>query len=182
MVVLAINFGGKMRKIIILLVVLFTAHAKAGQCYNAYKLSQELEKMVEDVYYISEADDTWHGFASWTPIKEVSAAELKRVLNLKDKIEGEPAFFSLSKDHTSAYNFLRWQIESLESDDEYEDTKNAAKMKKLIQAISKKFGKNVRMIEYGQGDGNNFFVGDDMIILIMDDGCVLGLKALRVWT
>ena len=152
-----------------------------GQCYQAYKLSQKLEKMLEGVDYVSESDSAWTGFASWEPVKKINAKEIKRVLKLRDKIDGEVAYYKL-EESKNVYKFLRNQIEAYEDEWSYNDPVAAAKLKKVIHFISKKFGKNVRFAMHGEGNEWSSFVGDRIIIMIMDDGCVLGLKAYTVWT
>lgn len=179
-----------MKSILIALVFICSgiSAAEAGVCKAAYLEAKALEKIVEEVYFVSEGDDTWHAFASWTTVKEVSESEIRRVLNLPKVLgpdhwnEGEPAHFSMSKDHSELYSFIRGEIEVYEDTDAYDDPEAAAKLKRLISRISKKFGKNARLFLYGAGDGDSFFSGDHMIVLIDHKGCVLGLKADTAWT
>jgi len=80
-----------------------------------------------------------------------------------------------------AYKFLRDEIASYDEDDTYQSTEQR-KLKRLIATISKAYKKNVRLVRFGNGDFDSFFVGYHMIVLIKDDGCVLGLRAHTVWT
>ncbi|MGB0453110.1 MAG: hypothetical protein ACPGJV_05295 [Bacteriovoracaceae bacterium] len=152
----------------------------AGQCYGAFKQAKELEKIVQDVYLVSEGDDTWEGFASWAPISEINEKEIRKALRLGETYEGQEAYFSM-EGHAEVYDFLRNEIESY-SPQYYDDELAQEKLKNLMEAISQKYGKKVRLIMFGEGDGNAVFIGDHMIIMIDEMGCVLGLKALTVWT
>ena len=166
--------------------LLFTSAVQAGQCYEAQKQSKKLEAITEGVLFLSEGDSPWSAFSSLTPIAEITEKGIRKALNLKDTIYGEKAYFEMSKDHTALYSFIRSEIESLEDyadeegDEEY--LAGAKKLKKLISDISKKYGKDVRLVLYGAGDGDGYFGGDHMIVIIMKNGCVFGLKADTVWT
>ncbi len=170
-----------MKTFLLILAITFSTSASAGECYAAYKESKKLEKMVEGVYWTSEADDFWHGFASYKPIKEITKKEIARVLNLKDTIYGQPAFISMESSK-ELYNFIRYEIEVFDEGGAYEDEADARKFKKLINYIAKKYGNKTRLVMYGSGDGHDYFGGHHMMIFIMDNGCVLGLKAETVWT
>lgn len=170
----------KLISLIILSSLFGFATAHAGQCYNAFKEAKSLEKIVSDVYFISETDDKWAAFASWEPIKKINASEIRRVLNLGSTYESQAAYFSMGSAN-SLYNFLNNQIENF-GPDGYDEADSRKKLEKLKSTISKKYGKKVRLIMFGNGDGDSYFSGDHMIILIDDNGCVLGLKAMTAWT
>lgn len=158
-----------------------TSAAQAGKCMAAYKEAKKLEKMVEGVYWVSEGDDFWKAFASWQPLKKITKNEIARVLKLEDTLYGEPAHYSVES-YKDLYEMLRYEIESYDEDGSYEDLESAKKLKKLISYISKNYGKRARLVMHGSGDGSDYFGGYHMIVLIQENGCVLGLKAETVWT
>lgn len=154
--------------------------AQAGQCYSAFKQAKELERVVSGVDFVSETDDSWKAFSSWVPVKKITEIEIRRVLKLGSKFNGEASYFEMDG-QDELYTFLDNEIESYDVDG-YDDARSQRKLKRLKRIIKKNFGKNVRLIKFGEGNGDSFFSGDHMIILIDENGCVLGLKADTAWT
>lgn len=173
-----------MRKLNLSLTLIFLVlgfqSVQAGQCYQAFQASKKLEKIVQDVYFVSESDDTWTAFASWEPVKEISAEEIRRVLKLGEVPHWQETFFKMDG-QSVAYKFIRDEIEAY-NEENYNEPETQLKLKNLIKTISKKYGKNVRLVLHGNGDGDAYFVGYHMIVIIDSNGCVLGLKAYTVWT
>ena len=172
-----------MNKLILSLSMIFAVnfYAQASQCSQSPRLAEKLASIVDGVIYVSETDDTWSPFYGAEPVNAISESEIKRVLKLSDTYQNAPAHFSL--DSSSAlYSFLNQQISLYEDEDVYADKLAAAKLKKLADRIYQEFGSHVRIGKYGEGDGDIFFVGERMLILVLPNGCVLGLQALTVWT
>ena len=162
----------------------FVNAANAGQCYRAYKESQKLENMLEGVDYTSETDDIWHGFASWVPVEEITESEIRRVLRLGDTFQGvtvEDGVHFTMRGSERALQFLDWEIESF-GPENYDDPEPAEKLAKLREYIVEKYGDDIRLIKFGEGDGDSYFYGYHMIVMIDKQGCVLGVKAITVWT
>ena len=172
-------------KSLILVLILISASVKATQCEEAKAQAKLLESMVSGVYYTSESDDFWTAFNSKEPVLAQTDEEIKRVLTAQiidpDGETYEP-MYRIEND-IEAYKFMNYQIDSLvhyASDDPEDDSPE--RFQKLIDTIKEKYGKDIRLIQYGDGDGDSFFIGYHAIIMVMDNGCVLGLKVFTVWT
>lgn len=155
--------------------------ARAMVCKGSMAEAKKLEKIVKDVYFISEADDQWTAFSSNSPVVEINESKIREVLNYTEAADEDDAFF-YKDDYSRVYDFLRSEIQSLSYENDPEKTKEANKYRKLISTISKKYGKNVRFIEIGNGNGDSYFSGYYVILIIKDNGCILGLKAYVVQT
>ena len=154
--------------------------AQAGQCYRAYKQAKKIEKMVEGVDYTTETDDTWYGFASWAPVSGITEDKIRKALKLGDMFDGEESFFSMESAE-KAYQFLDWEIE-LNNSENYDKPEQMAKLTSLKELLSREYGSNIRLIMFGNGDGDGYFVGHHMIVMLDKRGCVLGIRAMTVWT
>lgn len=174
-----------MKGLILFLTILISMTSRAQQCATAMTEAKRLESMVTGVYYTSESDDFWTAFSSKEAITANTDEEIKRVLNGKiidpDNETYEPTY--RIENDSEAYKFLNWELDSLvhyASDNPEDDSPE--RFQKLINSIKEKYGKNIRLIQYGHGDGRSIFIGYHAIIMIMDNGCVFGLKVFTVWT
>ena len=170
----------KLAIMVIMPLLILVNSAQAGQCYRAYKQAKKIEKMVEGVDYTTETDDHWYGFASWAPVADITEDEIRKALKLGNTYDGEESFFSMESAE-KAYEFLDWEIE-LNTPENYDKPEQMAKLKNLKELLSNKYGSNIRLIMFGNGDGDGYFVGPHMIIMIDKQGCVLGIRAMTVWT
>ncbi len=153
---------------------------------HAFKCSSEaalnLQASIQNVYYSSETDDTWHAFSSEEVASEISGEEIRRVLGLGDTFEGETSVFEM-EESMAVYTLLEDQIEAYNDPYSYDDEASAIALRKLKDLLTQKYGDNVRLIKFGNGDESfNYFVGDYMITVIDENGCVFGIKAYIVWT
>ncbi len=171
-----------MKLLICLFTLCFYSIANAGQCYQAFKKAKKLEAIVSGVEHTSETDSSWEGFASWVPIKNTTNEEIKRVLNLKKSDDIEEALYEVESSE-KAYEFLKDEIETLEhyAQDGY-GVDSPAKLKRLLKIISNEFGDNIRLVMNGSGYDRSVFIGNHVIVLIMPNGCLAGLKVFTVWT
>jgi hypothetical protein len=178
------KWGTIMKALLSVFICIIYSNAFAGACFEAYKEAKRLEKVVSGVYHTSETDDEWTGFASWEKVKDLTDSEIKRVLNLENdpEFDEEELLFRVES-YTEAYRFMRNELENLEFYAENKPNDDSpAKFKRLIHEISKKYGANIRLVLNGGGDGDSIFIGDHIIVVIMPNGCLFGLKVLTVWT
>lgn len=169
-----------MKFIVMVVLLLSIGSVYAGQCKSAYKKAKELEQVVKGVYYITESDSTWDAFASWVPVKDETDKEIRKTLKLGALYEGRESFFSI-RGASGAYSLIEQQIENF-GPDVYDEPESLEKFKKLLNILSEKYGDNIQFIQFGNGDGDAYFVGDQMILIIDESGCLFGLKAFTVWT
>ena len=174
-----------MKSLILIFFLILSVNVFANVCEQASKDAKELESIVSGVYHTSESDDFWTGFASSEPLKKITPEEMKRVIDLIPMDSRDDYYVAnfRMENHKEAYKFMDYEIDSLvhyAMDDEEDDSPE--KFHKLIDTIKEKYGENIRLIQYGDGDGDSHFVGDHMIIMIMENGCILGLKVFTVWT
>jgi hypothetical protein len=169
-----------MRATLLFILITFFINANANECKLAFEQAKELESLVNGIDFITETEDTWHGFASIESVKNLSELEIRRVLNLGAIYDNQESFFHMD-DSNKAYEFIQSEIEHLGP--EYDREKESQdRFKKLLKTISAKYKGNIRLIQFGNGDLYSWFVGYHMIVLIDESGCILGLKALTVWT
>ena len=162
-----------------ILLFLSSNQALAGVCYGAYLESQKLQELVKDVYLVTETDDNWTGFASWSKVTEINEEQIREVLRLGDVYDGEPSYFMMDGAE-KAYEFLETQA-SYFGPDIYDEPEAQKQLLALIEVLKEQYGDNIRYAEFGRGD-DIVFIGEQMILIVEDSGCVLGLKAFSVWT
>lgn len=166
--------------------------AYANECRSAYGKAKGLEGTVKDWLYITETDDNWTAFASFKKTKSSSKEDIYEALQISTMEEyrqsDDPFFYMESA--SEAYSFLErrlsWAQETIAEGDEEEIAeakRTETAILNLISILKSNYGDNVRLLYAGSGtESFSYFVGEIMITVIGEDGCVFGIMAMNVWT